>query len=514
MNIEETRALHDETNEIEQSMADRIIQVVQDAPAHTIRPARVAAELGISVNDACAELCALMAAVGEKASFRFTNQGTDVMEFQFPSDFARRARQKQRMNDMKTSLKIAAGIALRALKVITAFGLIVSLLILCVVAIVFMLALLVAASRAGQDHGGHRSILTRQIRSLFYTIRQLLWLYAVFGPSPEGQDPVLREMAYDLSLVLSCCCGNPASFFYWLRARQLANRQSQAMRRWRDSTAVASDIPGIFLVEGRNERESSETAVGDGPKGILSIAVEFLFGPDPPQPEDPSSIWRLRLAAILSCSSKKKDGGVGLVELTPYVDDPPRITHKKTAKLVEQTLLIVAHFNGIPKENSDLKEGGLLDAEFFFPELIAESDIGEYRHSVMEDDETFAAFLFRKDGSSRTPLTDLPEYWHEERYKFTTLTATQLIHCATLGTLNFLGVWWLGQWTSEYGVLYMGKDSAMIYVLSFIFPVLQNYAILFLTIPVCRMIILLLLNWMRKERNKRRQLLAMALSVS
>lgn len=455
MDPQESRALQDgidetNNNEIGKPMTDQIIQVIQDAPGHTIRPARVAAELGISVNDACSELCALMAAIGggaDGASFRFSkmDEGPAIMEFQFPPDFARRARQKQRLNDMSTSLKAAAKIAIRALKVITAFGLIVSLLILCVVAIAVMLALLVAASRAGHDHGGHRSILTRQIRSLFYTIRQLLWLYAVFGPSPEGQDPVMREVAYDLSLVLSCCCGNPASFFYWFRARQLANRQHRAMRRWRDSAAVVSEIPGVFLVRegGWNEREMSETSVGEGQKGLLSTAVEFLFGPDPPQPEDPSVAWRLRVAAILNCSSKKKDGGVALAELTPYIDYPPT-TSQQTTKLVEQTILIVAHFNGIPKETSDLKEG-LLDAEFFFPELIAESDVGQYKHSVLEDDETFAAFLFRKDGTSCKTLENVPDYLHEERYKFTTLTATQLLHCASLGTLNFLGVRWLHQ---------------------------------------------------------------------
>jgi hypothetical protein len=514
MESQESRSLQDGIDDTatETSLADQILQIIEDAPHHTIRPAKIAAALGISVNDACSELCVLIAAVGggpNGASFRFIQPGA-IMEFQFPPDFARRARQKQRLNDLKTSLQAAAKVAIRAIKVVTAFGLIISLLILCAIAIAILLALLVAASRAGQDHGGHRSILTRQIRSLFYTIRQLLWLYAVFGPSPEGQDPVLREMAYDLSLVLSCCCGNPASFFYWWRARQLANRQHQAMRRWRDSTAVVSEIPGVYLVRegGWNEREG--TTAGEGQKGLLSVAVEFLFGPDPPHPEDPSAIWRLRVAVILNGSRKQKDGSVSLADLTPFVDYPSR-NRQQSAQLVEQTILIVAHFNGIPKEASDLTDN-LLDAEFFFPELIAESDIGPYQHDVWEDDETLSAFLFRKDGASRKVLDNIPDYWHEERYKFTTLTATQLFHCVTLGFLNFFGVQWLRQWTNESGLI--ATNSAVGYVLAFMFPILHNYAVIFLAIPAIRMITLLILNRMRNERNRRRQSLAVALSGS
>ncbi|GAX15114.1 hypothetical protein FisN_12Lh192 [Fistulifera solaris] len=514
MDSQESRALQDGIDDTaaETSLADQILQIIEDAPHHTIRPAKVAAALGISVNDACSELCGLMAAVGggpNGASFRFIQPGA-TMEFQFPPDFARRARQKQRLNDFKTSLQAAAKVTIRAIKVVTAFGLIISLLILCIIAMAALLAMLVAASRAGQDHGGHRSVLTRQIRSLFYTIRELLWLYAVFGPSPEGQDPVMREMAYDLSLVLSCCCGNPASFFYWWRARQLANRQHQAMRRWRDSTAMMSEIPGVYLVRegGWNEREG--TTSGERHKGLLSIAIEFLFGPDPPQPEDPSAVWRLRVAVILSGPRKHKEGSVSLADLTPYVDYPPR-NSQQSAQLIEQTILIVAHFNGVPKEACDSTER-LLDAEFLFPELIVESDLGPYQQTVWEDDETFSAFLYRKDGASRQVSDSVPDYWHEERYKFSRLTATQLIHCVTLGFLNFFGVQWLRQWTNESGLI--TTSFAVGYVLAFIFPILHIYAMVFLAIPAIRMGILLILNRKRNERNRRRQSLAVALEKS
>ena len=43
---------------------ERVISVVRAAPDHTLRPARLASELGISVEDATAELCGLLRAVG------------------------------------------------------------------------------------------------------------------------------------------------------------------------------------------------------------------------------------------------------------------------------------------------------------------------------------------------------------------------------------------------------------------------------------------------------------------
>ena len=59
-----------------------------------------------------------------------------------------------------------------------------------------------------------------EMYNLFYTLRQLLWCYAMFGPTEgEGGDPFFHEAAYDTWLVLSLCCGNPGSMWFWLRAR-------------------------------------------------------------------------------------------------------------------------------------------------------------------------------------------------------------------------------------------------------------------------------------------------------
>jgi hypothetical protein len=71
---------------------ERILSIVARCPNQEIRPAKLGAELGISVEDACAQLCGLLAAVatavGVGSSFRFDG---DVMVFTFRPNFEKKA---------------------------------------------------------------------------------------------------------------------------------------------------------------------------------------------------------------------------------------------------------------------------------------------------------------------------------------------------------------------------------------------------------------------------------------
>lgn len=502
----------DEAAQVE-SLDKQIIAVIEAAPHRTVRPARVAAELGISVNDACAELCGLLAAVGggsDGASFTFENiDGQDVMVFQFPPDFAQRALRRRRYDDFWSSSRRAFSVGIRVLKIVTAFGLILSLLILCVAAIIGLVAVLVGLSRGENRGGGHRTLLMRQIRSLFFTIRQLLWFYAVFAPTSEGQDPFLREIAYDLSLVLSCCCGNPGSLFYWFRAERLARRRRGALRRWGRTGVMESDVAGVSLVrEGSwGQTESSRSAdlrsAEEVHRGILSIAVEFLFGPESASPDDASQVWKLRAAVIVNRSSAVN--GVALKAFAPYLDYPPLSLQNEKAAVVEQSLMIVAHFNGIPNSASSDDQ---TDAEFVFPELMAESTASaRYEHRRVSDGGGWGDFLcVQGSHGSWSGSNEIPEILEEERYRFTRMTSKQLSHCALLGILNLIGVLWLGQSVAEGGVLEVGKGSTLSsFLSSFLMPLLRGYALLFLVIPTVRLALLVFLNYRRLERNKRRR---------
>lgn len=502
------------SDEFSQPLDKRVIEAIKSIPDRKVRPAHIAKELGISVNDACAELCGLLAVVGgglDGASFKFekVEGGKDVMIFDFPTDFEARALRNRRAQDFWATCRRFMSVALRFFKILTAFGLILSLLILCIAAILSLVALLVALSRDDRSRH-HQAVVMQRLRALFFTMREILWFYAIFGPNSEGNDPILREMAYDLSLALSCCCGNPFGIFYWMRASQLSRRRYQAQRRW--GRVIPSEIEGVSLVRTGSWRGDDDairtdhahtTGENDGQKGILSVAVEFLFGPEPASPDNQTYFWKVRAAVITQASAIEPGDGVSLATLSPYMSDPPESLTDGSTKVVEQGLTIVAHFNGIPVRSGK----NLSEARFAFPELMAESAVSSrLERTVYPDNGSWEDFLFTRDGASPQRSMEIPEYLNEERYRFTNLSGSQLSHCTTLGFLNLLGVIWLGQSVSSGGILPVTHGTGLhLFLLGFLIPVLRIYAVMFLAVPAVRLGVLVLLNKRRAERNRRRQ---------
>ena len=94
-----------------------------------------------------------------------------------------------------------------------------------------------------------------------------------------------------------------------------------------DSASVGSDDEVVHLVSrgewgeqhhtsGSNESNtvaSTTSADNEGYRGLLSVVVEFLFGPSPfsPGPTE-SERWKLRGAVIIALSSKASQQGVDL----------------------------------------------------------------------------------------------------------------------------------------------------------------------------------------------------------
>ena len=222
MNISSSAEAEEVDLDETESLRTKILNVVKSTgPSYTIRPAKLSAELGISIDDASAELCGLLKAVGKGSTFSFESiGGINTMVFTFPPDFERKALARQRTEDAYAFWKDSLEIIIKVTKVLTAFGLIISTIIVSIAGMIAMLAALVALSRGGGNSRARNNHLTRQMYNLFYTLRQLLWCYAMFGPTEgEGGDPFFHEAAYDTWLVLSLCCGNPGSMWFWLRAR-------------------------------------------------------------------------------------------------------------------------------------------------------------------------------------------------------------------------------------------------------------------------------------------------------
>ena len=500
---------------------ERILSIVSKCPKHEIRPAKLGAELGISLEDACAELCGLLSAVGEGSSFRFDG---DVMVFTFPPDFEKRARRFRRRQTFNECLGRFLLILVKFMKILTAFGLILSLLILSVAAMIGLVAAIIAMSRGGHG-GGHRAELMRRLHSMFYTMRQLLWCYAMFGGNIQGQDPFLQEIAYDLALMSSLCCGNPGSLLFWMRASQLQSRRRR--RGWAPMNRnQSSTLEGVALVQ-RDTWGSDEESIPtrgseeESYRGLLSVSVEFLFGHSPfvPGPTD-SEKWKLRGAIIVQLSSMDEGNGVSLQELSPFVDSPPASLQCES-QIVAEGLSIVAHFNGRPLSRDSMQPDS--KACFVFPELMAESSsVVKYEEVPDPDDGSWEYLLYSGNINFDPTRTsgrsyNLPSSLQERRYLLTMLEKKQFQQCILFGVLNFIGVIWLRQSLQPGAVLdisNMAGGMLSVFLLRGLMPVLHFYSILFFVLPLTRLLFIVMLNALRERRNRRRADFAHALKTS
>ena len=485
----------------------------------TVRPAILASELGLSIEEATRELCGLLSAVGggeDGASFAFERVGmpaaaagggadgaATTMAFTFPADFEQRALRHRRRSDLGRRLRALMKVIVKAIKIFTAFGLVVSLAVLIIAGICLLVAAVVAIARGGGggDGGGRGNHhLMRKLRYLFFQLRQILWLYAICGSAVDGngrQDPFLREVAGDLAMMMSVCT-NPYHPFFWLRLGGMRRRWewTRRSRGWGGGGDVDANerMDGIAMMRrgtwGENDDDddgprredrhsdswSSFDRIGDQQqqRGLLSIAVEFLFGPGETTPSldgNPLSSleldkWKFRAAVIISLSSKSPGSGVSLLDLLPYVDDPP--AHAADPSAIRETLRMVAYFNGKPAlhrisaedsgdDEVDRRSG--MNARFCFPELVAEFDcqallsLGSSKYSPPAsfdnvDSGNVSSILYKEEegfnfGASSDTTNDTPRYLHEKPFVLTELTQHQFGQCALLGLLNFVGIIWV-----------------------------------------------------------------------
>ena len=624
---------HDENDEelapLENSspLDERILSIVRNASTTTknddgrrrtvVRPALLASELGLSVEEATRELCGLLSAVGggeDGASFVFERVempsssssggggGGDAVEgsaaaatmmasaaaattmaFTFPADFETRAKRYRRRSEWKHRLRTIAGGVVKAVKVFTAFGLIVSLAVLIVAAICLLVAAVIALARGGQGGGGnHRNHpLMHRLRYLFFQLRSILWLYAVCGSSIDSNaDPFLRECAGDVAFAMSMFCGNPMHPFFWFRVGGMRRRWARARRTrgWGGGGNYGgSGGDGIAMMrrgtwgdddddDGPSQRNNNRSfdSSGQEQRGLLSIAVEFLFGPNndttaPDGNDDNNNSpparelekWKFRASIIMTLSAKSQNDGVSLRDLLPFVDNPPAAAEDPSA--MREALRIVTYFNGRPidvvgKEATSGSGGGGgasdvysgMDARFCFPEIVAEMDCqklialgsSEFAPPAFVNNENrsnnIASILYKEEeydfGSSSNASDDIPDYLYERPFVLTELSRQQFGRCATLGFLNFVGLIIVQSAVMPGGLLELPVDAgtvggrprssrrsgsaslialASVLVLKLL-HVLRFYAGLFFMLPVLRLVIVLIRNYGVDKRNQRR----------
>ena len=150
----------------EESLRRRILDIIKSSKDFTIRPGRLSHELGISIDDATSELCGLLKVVGKGSTFKFEDiDGTMTMVFTFPPDFEKIALAQEKKEDIAVIAKNALEFLIRAVKIVTAFGIVVSTFIVSLAGIAALVAALVALSRGGGGGGGDRH-LRRQLQNL------------------------------------------------------------------------------------------------------------------------------------------------------------------------------------------------------------------------------------------------------------------------------------------------------------------------------------------------------------
>ncbi|KAL7465785.1 hypothetical protein ACHAXS_006103 [Conticribra weissflogii] len=578
---------------------------------HVVRPALLASELGLSIEDATRELCGLLSAVGggdDGASFEFErvgsrsansapnedvaakandNTATMTMVFTFPHDFEARARRNRRKVDFRRRLHSLTIGCIKFLKIVTAFGLIISLAVLIIAGIFLLVAAIVALARGGGSAGGgggggggfrNNHPLMHRLRFLFYQLRQILWFYAIFGGggSSTNQDPFMREVAGDLALMMSVCCGNPFHPFFWMRVSGMGRRgarlserlnrgwgrdfPSGGFRSWGINDANArNEFSGIAMTRVRPREDSSRDTLQQKPRlvsitsssqseteeqrGLLSIAVEFLFGPSKRDsseihlsPSQDLDKWKFK-ASILISLCIEHNGSICLRDLLPFVDDPPSSIEDCSA--ISEALKIITYFNGKPVETNDDSQSSGLNARFCFPELMAEIEFdlnsaSRQFHTFSTSDyappsssnanSSFTSILYNEAGQDETVHSsgDVPRYLYERPFVLTQLTRRQFGQCIVLGLLNFIGIVWVQNAIMPGGLFYLPLDASssissrhwkrssnsgwVIFSYTFmgLLKLLRFYAVLFFVLPFSRLLVVLIRNVVVTRRNERR----------
>lgn len=295
----------------------------------------------------------------------------------------------------------------------------------------------------------------------------------------------------------------------WLFSIALRQRRRQYARGWGNINTSyddsSSDLEGVSLIRrgAWGEERVPVPPPTEDHRGLLSVAVEFLFGHNAPTGPSEEEKWKLRGAVIVD-----KSQPIALCELSPYFDSPP-FSLDDSARIVSEGLLIVAHFNGKPAGKSSLKDEteDLSKALFGFPELLAESRFAtHYTKDIFLED---TSLFYAEETTTRIASPDrytLPEYLIEQRKGLTKLTSKQFYHCLLVAILNAVGVVWFAQALVPGGILEQSLGHNFVLGLKqILIPVLLFYAKFFFFIPAVRLVYILGWNRFCNERNRRRK---------
>jgi len=479
---------NEEDESLVEGVGQRVIEAIKELQqpdgSCELTAGQLAQATGLSVDDANAELCGLLSAVGsESSSFKFTVKNSSevpVMVFKFENQWETRCRAYQRRQTLSEISQVILWRLYRGIVSVTSFGLIVSLVVLLVAAVVtlFAAALAMRQNRHGSQHL-HRAL---------HVLRQVLFVHMIFGHAPHHR---LRDTLMFSSLI----CGNPLSPWFWMRAHMLHRRN----RGWRH-------------INNPTQNPWSITPASLDPEfpGLLKLIMEFLFGPN----DQFDSNWEQnnKLRAQVICHWLHERGFITLEQLLPYSDDPP-----KNIENVSSAILIVAHFSGAPYllDGHNKNNQGVHQHAFFFPELVHSTE--NTKKSTYFDQPSpeiiWESIFYKSPSSAQTSkqtssaqTSKLPSSLVEPYQVLTHLTRDQFLTCLGLGIVNLFGMHWLVQSEMLAGLV----NYPIAHKLSTgLVSLLALYSKLYFVVFLFRLLVVVIYNrfWVY-EKNKRRIRLA------
>jgi len=507
---------HDEIEEEEEEEEDlghRVLTyIANESEKSDVRAGKVAVALGISVDDAEAELCGLLSTMG-CGSFRFDSD-SGAMIFEFPDNVASLGSAVRRKESFFETIYAIGFSVMTFLRFLAGIGILISIAIVTAVAVVAVVAGFIAlmTSDRGRMHGNGG---LRRLRMILFSIREIFWLYAMFG---GGGNPFFQDLSYEASSCLNLILLSPFSPCFWLNLMMM-NRRRRSRRRWGvRSTRQTSTLP--------NERESflatspstSSTSSNIGSnltaRDILAIVDEFLFGPSTTPGPDASERWKLRAAVILNRPSSI----ISLEDLLPFVDNPPRAG----SSITYASLSIVSYFRGKPATNvpDQISDKSSMNELFRFDELSMEADemtsiLNETKQFTiaLESDKNCIPSLY-KQAQKYVIDMGLPEFMIERKYCFTKLDQMIFYKCAFVAVMNFLGILWIQGYLNgtELGETLELSYPALATLMSILLKILSAYAKFFILFPLFRFVLITLMNIAIVNRNRIRMAIAAELS--
>ncbi|KAL1813308.1 hypothetical protein ACET3Z_023373 [Daucus carota] len=212
---------------------------------------------------------------------------------------------------------------------------------------------------------------------------------------------------------------------------------------------------------------------------FAEAVYSFVFGDGDPNQDFEEKRWKLIGQYIASV------GGVTTAEeLAPYLD----VTTKAEKNDEGYILPVLIRFDGQPEVD---EEGSIL---YQFPSLQRTASAGRRGKGLTKGtDKVVQNEKFMKEN-----------YWN-----FSNTTTHQKVMVVGLGVLNNLGVFILGALLRDKEVVKIGY----IRFVSYIYPLLQIYAVSYFVIPFFRVIFILKINADIKRRNQAREQHAQGLEL-